>query len=143
MPLSSPHRLLPLVVAYLPVPVVGAVLSARWGVGASPEGDPRDMWLRGTALTPPLFLPAVLLAAATAARNEGTSGRAGAGVVSLVAVAFLAGSTANLPNDFKAADAAGTPRGLTAALAAIHLGLSVGLLYNAVPRLVGRGGRGR
>jgi hypothetical protein len=54
--------------------------------------------------------------------------------VSLVATAFLAGSTANLPNDFKAADAAGTPRSLTAALAAIHATLAIALLANALPR---------
>jgi hypothetical protein len=55
--------------------------------------------------------------------------------VTLVAVAFMAGSTANLPNDIAAARAAGTPIALTAGLAAIHLGLSIGLLYNALPRL--------
>jgi hypothetical protein len=138
MPRSSPRHLLPIVAAYLPVPIVGAVLSTRWDVGATPDGGPEDMWLRGTALTPPLFLPAVLVAAAAAARSEGPSGRIGAGVTSLVAAAFLAGSTANLPNDFDAADAAGTPRALTASLAAIHIALSVGLLYNAVPRVLSR-----
>jgi hypothetical protein len=121
------------------VPIVGAVLSARWRVGASPDGDPSDMFLRGTALTPPLFLPALLLVGAAAARGDGTGGRVGAGVVSLVAAAFLAGSTLNLRNDFKAADAAGTPRALTAMLAAVHVSLAVGLLYNAGPRLI-RGG---
>ena len=96
------------------------------------------MFLRGTALTPPLFLPVVLLAGAALAREPGAAGRVGAGVATLVGVAFLAGSTANLPNDFAAADAAGTPLALTAGLAAIHLTLSVALLYNAVPRLLGR-----
>jgi hypothetical protein len=134
MPTSSPRHLLPVVVAYLPIPVVGAVLSARWRVGASPGGGPDDMWLRGTALTPPLFLPALLVVAALAARSDGTSGRIGAGVVSLVAAAFLAGSTANLPNDFAAADAAGTPQGLTASLAGIHIAFSLILLYHALPR---------
>ena len=132
---SSTRNLLPLVVAYLPVPIAGAVLSARWKVGASPEGGPRDMVLRGTALTPPLFLPVLLLGAAAVAPREGAVGRVGAGVVSLVGMAFLAGSTANLPNDFKAADAAGTPRRLTAALAAIHVVFSLALLANAAPRL--------
>jgi hypothetical protein len=56
-----------------------------------------------------------------------------------VAVAFLAGSTANLPNDFAAAEAAGTPRALTAGLAAIHITLSIALLANALPRVVDRG----
>jgi hypothetical protein len=142
MPSSSPRHLLPIVGAYLPVPIVGALLSASWRVGASPDGGPSDMFLRGTALTPPLFLPVVLTAAAAAAREPGRRGRVGAGLVSVVAMAFLAGSTANLPNDLKAADAAGTPRRLTAALAAIHVALSVALLYNAIPRLRA-GGPGR
>jgi hypothetical protein len=140
MPTPSPRNLLPIVAAYLPVPVLGAVLSARWNVGASPTGGPSDMFLRGTALTPPLFLPVVLLVGAAAAREPGGVGRVGAGAVSLVAIAFLAGSTANLPNDFRAADAAGTPRGLTASLAAIHVVLSLALLTNALPRLSSRTG---
>jgi hypothetical protein len=126
------------VLAYLPVPVIGAILSARWRVGASPDGGPRDMVLRGTALTPPLFLPVILASAAALAPRDSTVGRVGAGVVTAVAAAFLAGSTANLPNDFKAADAAGTPRSLTAVLAAIHVALAIGLLANALPRLRGR-----
>lgn len=139
MPASSPRRLLPIVLAYLPVPVIGAILSAAWDVGASPEGGPGDMVLRGTALTPPLFLPVVLLGAATAARGDGRTARIGAGVVSLVGLAFLGGSTANLPNDFRAARAAGTPVALTALLAVVHLALSIALLVNAVPTALGRG----
>lgn len=135
----SPRNLLPIVAMYLPVPLVGAALSARWGVGASPAGGPADMFLRGTALTPPLFLPLLLLGGAAAAREPGTTGRTGAGVVSLVAVAFLAGSTANLPNDFEAAEAAGTPLALTAGLAAIHVALAIALLANALPRVADRG----
>src|SRR5215210_3293445 len=95
----------------------------------------------GTALTPPLFLAVVLCAGAAAARSEGRRGRIGAGLVSLVAVAFMAGSTANLRNDVAAARAAGTPVALTVGLAAIHLGLSIGLLYNALPRLRHQGPR--
>lgn len=138
MPTSSPRNLLPIVLAYLPVPALGAALSAAWDVGASPEGGARDMFLRGTALTPPLFLPAVLLGGALAARSPGTRGRVGAGVVSLVGTAFLAGSTANLPNDFEAARSAGSPLSLTAVLALVHIALSIALLYNAVPRLARR-----
>ena len=96
------------------------------------------MFLRGTALTPPLFLPALLLAGALAARRDGAGRRAGAGVATLVGLAFLAGSTLNLPNDFAAAEAAGTPLALSGFLAAIHIGLSIGLLFNAVPTLLGR-----
>ena len=136
MPSPTERRLLPIVLAYLPVPIAGAILSAAWDVGASPEGGAGDMFLRGTALTPPLFLPAVLLVAAAATRNDGPTGRIGAGFVSLVATAFLAGSTLNLPNDFAAAESAGTPIALTAGLAATHFALSVALLYNAVPRML-------
>ena len=135
---SSPRHLLPIVAAYLPVPIIGAVLSARWDVGATPDGGPEDMVLRGTALTPPLFLPVALAAAAALARQSGTAGRVGAGVVSLVATAFVAGSTLNLPNDLAAAKAAGTPRELTVSLAALHLALGLALLGNAVPGLTWR-----
>jgi len=92
----------------------------------------------GTALTPPLFLPVVLLAGAVAARRPGRPGRVGAGITSVVALLFLAGSTANLPNDFAAADAAGTPRALTAGLAGIHIALSVAVLHNGLPTVRGR-----
>ncbi|HEY6608428.1 MAG TPA: hypothetical protein VI277_04450 [Candidatus Limnocylindria bacterium] len=139
MPAPSERRLLPIVLGYLPVPVIGAALSAAWDVGASPEGGPGDMFLRGTALTPPLFLPVMLVAGAAAARRGGRAGRLGAAVSALVGVAFLAGSTANLPNDFAAAESADTPLGLTAGLAAVHLGLALALLYNAVPAAMGHG----
>ncbi len=141
MTARSARNLLPLVLAYLPVPIAGAILSARWRVGASPDGGPRDMFLRGTALTPPLFLPAALVVAAAVAPRESTAGRIGAGVVSIIAGLFAAGSTANLPNDFRAAEAAGTPPQLTAGLAAVHLALAVALLANALPRLRARDGR--
>ena len=135
---SSDRNLLPIVAAYLPVPIAGALLSAAWNVGATPEGGANDMYLRGTALTPPLFLPVVLLGGAVLARETGTPGRVGAGVVTLVAVAFLAGSTLNLPNDLAAAKSARTPAALTVGLAAIHAALSLALLYNALPRLSSR-----
>jgi hypothetical protein len=138
MPRSSPRHLLPIVAAYLPVPIAGALLSAAWNVGATPEGNPNDMYLRGTALTPPLFLPVLLLGGAALAREAGAAGRVGAGMVTLVGVAFLAGSTLNLPNDLAAAKAARTPVALTAGLAAIHAALSIALLYNALPRLSSR-----
>jgi hypothetical protein len=135
---SDPRRLLPIVAAYLPVPVAGAVLSAAWRVGATPDGTPSDMFLRGTALTPPLFLPVVLTAAAAVAPDPRPRGRVAAGIVSLVGAAFLAGSTLNLPNDVAAARAAGTPVPLTLALAAIHASLAVTLLMHAGPRAIGR-----
>jgi len=135
VPRPSSRQLLPIVLAYLPFPVIGAALSVAWNVGATPGGRPSDMVLRGTALTPPLFLPAILVAASAAARREGAPGRIGAGATSLVAAAFLAGSTANLPTDLAAARAAGTPRALTVFLAALHAAVSVALLYHAVPTL--------
>lgn len=138
MPSPSARRLLPVVLAYLPVPIVGALLSAAWNVGASPEGGAGDMFLRGTALTPPLFLPVLLLAGAAAARRDGMARRVGAGVASMVGAAFLGGSTANLPNDFAAAEAAGSPLVLTAMLALVHIALSLTLLYNALPTVFGR-----
>ena len=138
MPTSSPRYLLPIVAAYLPVPIVGALLSAAWDVGATPEGGPDDMFLRGTALTPPLFLPVVLLGGAALAREPGARGRVGAGLVTLVAVAFLAGSTLNLPTDLRSARSAGTPARLTVSLAAVHAGMSIALLANALPRLARR-----
>lgn len=139
MPIPSERRLLPIVLAYLPLPIVGAVLSVIWNVGAAPGGNAGDMYLRGTPLTPPLFLPVILLGAAAAAQAEGTVGRVAAGLVSLVGAAFLAGSTLNLPNDFAAAEDASTPLVLTAVLAIAHMALAITLLYNAVPRLLGRG----
>jgi hypothetical protein len=134
--MPSERSLLPIVLAYLPVPIAGAVLSARWGVGATPDGDAGDMILRGTALTPPLFLPAGLLAAAVAARSAGRAGRIGAGVASLVGGAFLAGSTLNVPVDLSAARAAGSPVRLTLGLAAVHAALGVTLLAHGLPRAV-------
>jgi hypothetical protein len=136
----SPRRLLPIVALYLPVPIVGAALSALWNVGASPEGGAGDMFLKGTALTPPLFLPLLLIVGAAAARNDGAAGRACAVLVSVVSVMFLGGSTANLPNDLVAAEAAGTPLALTIGLAGVHIALSVALLANALPRALGRAG---
>jgi hypothetical protein len=138
MPAPSSRRLLPLVLAYLPLPIVGAALSVAWNVGASPGGRWTDMFLRGTALTPPLFLPAMLVAGSVTARRSGAVARAGAGATSLVATAFLAGSTANLRNDVAAARAAGTPVALTVVLAGLHASLSIGLLYHAVPTLIRR-----
>ncbi len=138
MPKPSARSLLRIVTAYLPVPIAGAVLSALWDVGASPEGGAGDMFLRGTALTPPLFLPVLLLVGAAAARGEGRAARVGAGVVALVGAAFLAGSTLNLPNDFAAAESAGSPLALSAGLAVVHIALAIALLYNALPTVTGR-----
>lgn len=139
MPDDPTRRLLPLVLAYVPVPIVGAILSVRWRVGATPDGDPSDMVLRGTALTPPLFLPVALLGAAAVARRPGPAGRIGAAVASAIGGAFVAGSTANLPTDLAAARAAGSPRALTVGLAGVHLVFGLALIRLAGGRALGRG----
>ncbi len=138
MPASSPRTLLPIVVAYLPIPIIGAVLSVLWNVGATPDGSSSDMFFSGTALTPPLFLPAILVGASIAAGRVGRVGRVGSGVVAIVALAFAAGSTFNLPTDLRAAEAAGTPLVLTAMMGVIHVALALSLLYHALPAVLGR-----
>jgi hypothetical protein len=65
------RRLLRLATFYAPLAAGGAWLSLRCGVAAHARGDPaRDLALRGTGLASPLFLPAVLLAAAVLARRR-------------------------------------------------------------------------
>jgi hypothetical protein len=127
------QRLLPLAIAYLPVVAVGTALSFAYGVGAHPGGDPaKDVPFRGTALAPPLFLPAALLGAASLARTDGWPATAGSGVVGLVGLAFLAGSTLNLPNDLDAARAAGSPVGVTIGIAVVHWLVGLGLARASV-----------
>ena len=130
--------LLPLVLAYVPVPVVGAILSVVWDVGATPGRTAVDLPLRGSPLAPPLFLPVLLVAAAMGARRPGLAGSVCTGLCGLVGAAFLAGSTLNLPTDLATARAAGTPVPLTMVLAIIHAGLALALLWRSVPPLVGR-----
>jgi hypothetical protein len=132
------RRLLPIVLAYAPVPAIGALLSIAWHVGASPTGGPDDVLFRGTALAPPLFLPVALAAGAVAARRSGAAGAVGVAVCALVGAAFLGGSTFNLPNDLAAAAAAGAPAPLTIALAIVHGTLALALLWHAVPALLAR-----
>lgn len=135
------RRLLPIVLAYLPVPVAGALLSIAWGVGATPASGAADLPLQGTALAPPLFLPVILVGAAVMARRAGAVGTVGLAWCTLVGAAFLAGSTLNLLSNLAAGGAAGVPAPLVVALAIIHLVLAVTLLWNAVPALVARFGR--
>ena len=131
--------LLPLVLAYLPLPAVTTVLTFVWKVGASGSSrDPRDVFLKGTGLAPPAFLPVALAAGAAAARRADAVGTAGLAVCALVGAGFLGGSTVNLPNDLAAARAAGTPRWLTPVLAAVHVVVAVALLSIAIPALVTR-----
>ena len=118
---SSTRNLLPLVVAYLPVPIAGQCCR-RAGRSAPRPTAGRATW---SSEARPSRLPSscrcILLGAAAVAPREGTIGRVGAG--SRVGGRRRRSSPAvrpTYPNDFKAADAAGTPRRLTAALAAIH-----------------------
>lgn len=132
--IDSKQLLLPLSVAYLPVLAVGVVLSYRYQVGAHPGGGPSDVFLLGTSYAPPLFLPAALLASAVAARREGIAGGIGSAVAGLVGVAFLLGTTINLPNDFEAARSANAPIGATVAIAAVHALLGMVLVSQMIVR---------
>jgi hypothetical protein len=132
--------LLPLSVAYLPVLAAGVILSYRYQVGAHPGGGPSDVFLRGTPYAPPLFLPAALLVAAVAARRQGLVGGAGSAVAGLVGVAFLLGTTVNLPNDFEAARAANAPIANTVVIAALHALLGIALVSQAIARFRARRG---
>jgi hypothetical protein len=51
-------------------------------------------------------------------------------VAGVVGVAFMLGSTVNLPNDLSAARAAGSPTALTIALAGFHLLIGALLLWH-------------
>lgn len=126
--------LLPVSVTYLPVVAVGVILSYRYQVGAHPGGGPSDVFLLGTPYAPPLFLPAALLAGAVAARREGIAGGIGSAVAGVVGVAFLLGTTVNLPNDFEAARAANASIGATVAIAAFHALLGMVLVSQMVVR---------
>jgi hypothetical protein len=135
---SAERRLLPLVLAYLPVPALGALLSVFWDVGAEPGRTAADLALRGSPLAPPLFLPVLLAGAAAGARLQGPLGSACLAACALVGTAFLAGSTLNLPTDIATARAAGTPIPLTVALAVVHTALALTLLWHALPSLARR-----
>ena len=132
-PVSSAEQgLLTIAVVYLPIVVLGAVLSFVFQVGAEPGGSPAaDLPLRGTALAPPLFLPLALLVGAVLARRPGGTGLVGKALVLSVGFAFLAGSTFNLPNDLRAAEAVGSPPTLTFALGVLHLVLGLTLIFQA------------
>lgn len=131
--LGTDDQLLRLVLAYLPIAAGGAVLSFVYDVGAHPGGDPaEDIFLRGTPLVPPLFLPTALVAAGLLTRRGGSAATTGEAIAGIVGLAFLAGTTFNLPNDFDAARAAGSPIGLTVATAVVHAALGLGLARHAI-----------
>ena len=130
--LAHERRLVRLAAAYVPLAAGGAALSFRYRVGALPGGDPaKDLVLRGTGLAPPLFLPAVLLAAASASRRRDRVGAAATVATGLVGLAFTAGSTLNLPNDVAAARDAGSPVPLTVGFAVFHWFFGPGLVASA------------
>ncbi|HEX2258199.1 MAG TPA: hypothetical protein VHJ40_00445 [Actinomycetota bacterium] len=129
---GAEQGLLTIAVVYLPIVVLGAVLSFVFQVGAEPAGSPAaDLPLRGTALAPPLFLPLALLVGAALARRPGGTGFLGKALVLGVGLAFVAGSTFNLPNDLRAAEAVGSPPTLTFALGVLHLVLGLTLIFQA------------
>ncbi len=130
------RRLLPIAGAYLPVVATGALLSFVYGVGARSGHDPRaDIALRGTALAPPLFLPVAMVGGAALARAPGRGGTVGAAIAGGVGLAYLLGGTINLPNDLKAARAAGSPPALTAAMGATAAGFGLALAATAAAAL--------
>jgi hypothetical protein len=108
-PAPQERRLLPITLAYLPIAAAGSVASFLYNVGATPDGRPSDVFLRGTPLAPPLFLPVLLVIGSWLARKDGWLGIAGMAFAGLVGLAFIGGSTFNLPNDLEAARAAGSP----------------------------------
>lgn len=116
------------------------MLSFFYEVGASPGADPRaDIAVRGTALAPPLFLPVGMVGGAALARARGRAGAIGTAVAGAVGLAYFLGGTINLPNDLKAARAAGSPPALTAAMGVIAAGFELGLAGNAAAALAGAG----
>jgi hypothetical protein len=121
-------RLRKIVLAYMPVAAIGAVATFAYDVGAHPGSSARDdIVFRGSPLVPPLFLPVVLLAAGYLAAKRGPVGLVATAAMGLVGLAFLGGSTINLPNDLDAARAAGSPVWASYLLASIHLPLGVAL----------------
>jgi hypothetical protein len=84
------RRLLSIAGAYLPVVATGGVLFFVYRVGARPGGDPRaDIVFRGTALAPPLFLPASMVGGAALARAPGRAGAIGTAIAGAVGIACL------------------------------------------------------
>jgi hypothetical protein len=109
------RRLLPLTLAYAVFTLATVPVSLSHNVGAHPGGRAAaDISLKGTAFTPPLFLPLLLVTGALLARrSHRRSALAGAGLDILVGLAILGGSTLNVPNDLKAARAVGAPAWIT------------------------------
>jgi hypothetical protein len=106
------ERIKKIVLAYMPIVVLGAIGSFYYDVGAHPGSSAsEDVVFRGTPLVPPLFLPIVLLIASRLSTRRDASGAISTALMGLVGLAFAAGSTLNFPNDLEAARAAGSPSG--------------------------------
>lgn len=97
--------------------LVGLPLTYAFDVGATPEGNASDVWARGSAVAPPMFLPVVLIVGVVLAHRGGVAGRVGLVLAGLVGVAVTLGGSLNLPADLDAARAADSPEWLTIALA--------------------------
>lgn len=131
----NPERLVGLLsVLYVPVLAAAVILSYRYRVGARPGRSPNDVFLRGTPYAPPLFLPAALLTAKATADRQDLVGGVGKGVVGLVGVAFLLGSTLNLPNDLEAARAANAPVAISSSMAVFHALFGMALAGQTIVR---------
>jgi hypothetical protein len=121
-------RLKRIVLAYMPVAVIGAIATFAYDVGAHPGSSARDdIVFRGSPLVPPLLMPVALLGAGYLAVKRGPAGLVATAVMGLVGLGFIGGTTFNLPNDLDAARAAGSPEWASYLAAAIHLPLGVAL----------------
>jgi hypothetical protein len=133
------RRLLVIAGVYTGLALAGVALSFVDEVGAEPGGDPAsDLALRGTALAAPLFLPAIVIAAAALARARGRAGAIGAAVTGLAGLALLLGGTVNLPTDLDAARTAGSPTALSIAFGLASAAFGLVFLVHAALALAAR-----
>jgi hypothetical protein len=132
--MAATRRLLPLTLAYAVYTLATVPVSLSYDVGAHPGGRAvADMPLKGTGVSPPLFLPVLLvLGALLARRSHRRSAVAGAALDTLVGLAILGGSTVNVPNDLKAVRAAGAPTWITYASAGTSAVLALTIVIHAV-----------
>jgi hypothetical protein len=132
-------RLLPLTIGYAAFAVATVPLSIFYDVGASPEGSPSDVVLKGSGYTPPLFLPVLLvIGALLARRSHRRSAIAGAALDTLIGLAILGGSTLNVPNDLAAVEAAEAPSWITYALAGVSAVFSLAIVGHGAATIVAR-----
>lgn len=125
---------------HLPVPaalfvastLAGLALTYVYDVGATPAGDASDVWTRGSALAPPMFLPLAAVIGVLLARRADGLGAVGTVLAGLVGVMVTLGGTLNAPADLDAARAAGSPEWLTVAMLCLYVPCALGLIVTAV-----------